>query len=119
RRFENGLGEGMLGAGFEPCGQGQDFAFGHTAQGLDCRYDGLTLCYRARFVEHYRRELPGLLERVAVSYEDAVFRRLAHAHHDGYGRSEPERARAGDNENRYGRYEHVGEFRLGAEIKPY
>ncbi len=112
---EHGRRERMLAARLEPRGDGEQFLArdAERRDGCDARpalRDG------ARLVHDDGIDRGKRLERLARLDEDAVFRALARANHDGDGRREPERTRTGDHEHADGNGER--ELDARAEREP-
>ena len=72
---------------------------------------------RAGLVQHDRAHPPRPFERVAASNQNPVLSRLARADHDGGGRRQSERARAGDDQHRHRGLERQRQSRLWAKHK--
>ena len=99
RPCEDGRGQRVLRAALRRRRQPQDLARGHAVGGNDVGQDGLAGRQRAGLVQNDRPHRPRPLQRLGVFDEDAVFRPLAHADHQGGRRRQPQRAGAGDDED--------------------
>jgi hypothetical protein len=91
----------MLGFFFRRGGKHGQLVAAHRTEGDNVGQLRCALCDRAGFVQHHRVQSAGSFKMLAALEENAVFRPLAGADHNGGGRRKAERAGAGDDEHRY------------------
>src|SRR5579864_2131506 len=107
----------MFAGAFQAGGQAQQFVLFEAD-----RHNGsdtwLAFGERAGFVDHQRIDFFESFERFGVANEHARAGATAGADHDGHGRSQPQSARASDDENGHSVDESVRQARLGSEDSP-
>ena len=109
----------MLAASLEARGEPQQVALvERRATGTTDAQPRLALGQRPGLVDDQRVDLLQDFERLGVPDQHAGERAASGADHDRHRRRQPERARAGDDEDRDGVDEGVGEARLGAPAWP-
>ena len=117
RALDNRGGERVFAVLLQRRGETQEFLRVETADGQDIHEPGLALGEGARLVHDERGDLLQPFERLGVFHEHAFLRAASDADHDGHGSGQAEGARAGDDEDRDGVDDGVGE--LGLRSKPH
>ena len=108
---QDGLGEGMLAAGFERGGEAQHIVIGEPVRRLDAGQRRLALGQSAGLVDDQRIDRGQPLERRGIAHQHAGLRAAPGRHHDRDRRGKSERAGAGDDQHAHRRDQRVGELR--------
>ena len=93
------MGERMLRLGLHRGGKRQQLGFAEGGDGLDGDQRRLALGQRTGLVDDQRIDLFKCLQGFGILHQHASPGTPAGADHDRHGRGEPERARAGDDQD--------------------
>ena len=115
---DDGGGERVFTAALQAGGQPEQLRFIPAGGGQDGDQPRLAFGERAGLVHDERVHLREDFERLGVLDEHAGGRAAAHADHDRHRRGQAERAGTGDDEDRDGVDERMGQARLRAEQRP-
>ena len=99
--LHDGGGQGVLRGSLQAGGQDEQALVVHIVGGQNVGDHRFSLGQGARLVQHHRVHGVEGLQRLGGFDEDAVFRPLARAHHDGHGGGKAQGAGAGNNQHRH------------------
>ena len=95
----HGMGQGMLAFLLQGIGGGDQLFIRYAGSRQYVGHTGLAGGDGAGFIQRHHAHLSCFLQRYGGFEKNAVFGSLAVAHHDGYRRGQPQRARAADDQH--------------------
>ena len=114
----NGFSQRVFGAVLQTACQSQNRHFLKGRQGVNVGQAWFPLSQGARLVDHDRIDHCEGLQRLGVLDQHANLRAASGGCGDGYGRSEAQSARTGDDEHGHRRHKSKGQRRLRTDQKP-